>query len=176
MEGTKLRVSRTGREAMAALARLRDGDAALLYAYAASRDGGCTPAQAAQALDFSPEQMEKASQLLLVYGLAVNHTAPPPRQGAAYPAAELAPNEYIGEADGFGGPIKVKVTMDGDKIAKIEVLSHKETAGIGTPAFDTIPERIIAAQSADVDVLTNATYSSKGLIEAVNDALAKARK
>ena len=90
MEGTKLRVSRTGREAMAALARLRDGDAALLYAYAASRDGGCTPAQAAQALDFSPEQMEKASQLLLVYGLAVNHTAPPPRQGAAYPAAELA--------------------------------------------------------------------------------------
>ena len=83
MEGTKLRVSRTGREAMAALARLRDGDAALLYAYAASRDGGCTPAQAAQALDFSPEQMEKASQLLLVYGLAVNHTAPPPRQAVS---------------------------------------------------------------------------------------------
>lgn len=88
----------------------------------------------------------------------------------------LAANEFIGEGQGFGGPIKVKVTMDSDKIAKIEVLSHKETAGIGTPAFDTIPERIIAAQSADVDVLTNATYSSKGLIEAVKDALAKAGK
>src|SRR5699024_543154 len=31
----------------------------------------------------------------------------------------LADNEYIGEGNGFGGPIKVKVTMDGDKISKI---------------------------------------------------------
>ena len=88
----------------------------------------------------------------------------------------LADNEFIGEGQGYGGPIKVKVTMNGDQIAKIEVLSHKETAGIGTPAFDTLPDRIINAQSTDVDVVTNATYSSKGLIEAVNDALAKARK
>ena len=35
MDGQKLRVSKQGREAMAALAQLRDGDAALLYAYAA---------------------------------------------------------------------------------------------------------------------------------------------
>ena len=45
-------------------------------------------------------------------------------------APELAANEYIGEANGFGGPIKVKVTMDGDKIAKIDVLSHGDTPGI----------------------------------------------
>jgi len=36
----------------------------------------------------------------------------------------LGENEYIGEAEGFGGPVKVKVTMDGDKIAKIDVLSQ----------------------------------------------------
>jgi len=36
----------------------------------------------------------------------------------------LGENEYIGKAEGFGGPVKVKVTMDGDKIAKIDVLSQ----------------------------------------------------
>ena len=90
MENTRLRIQKTGREAMAALAQLRDGDAALLYAYAACQDGGCTLPQAAQALERSPEQIKKASQLLLVYGLAVNHTAPPPRKEECYPAAELA--------------------------------------------------------------------------------------
>lgn len=90
MDGQKLRVSKQGREAMAALAQLRDGDAALLYAYAASCDGGCTLNQAAQALEYTPERVKKASQLLLVYGLAVNHTAPPPRGETAYPAEELA--------------------------------------------------------------------------------------
>ena len=90
MDGQKLRISKQGRDAMAVLAQLRDGDAALLYAYAASCDGGCTAAQAAQALDFSPERLKKASQLLLVYGLAIHHTAPPPRSDADYPVEELA--------------------------------------------------------------------------------------
>ncbi len=89
MDTTRLRPAKTGRDALAALARLKDGDAALLYAYAASRDGGCTLAQAVQDLDLGEQQIKKASQMLLVYGLCVNHTAPPPRQEAAFPAAEL---------------------------------------------------------------------------------------
>ena len=97
MDGQKLRCSKQGREAMAALAQLRDGDAALLYAYAASCDGGCTLAQAAQNLDMAPEQVKRASQLLLVYGLAANHTAPPPRSETGYPAAELA-QARVGDA------------------------------------------------------------------------------
>lgn len=88
----------------------------------------------------------------------------------------LADNEYIGEGNGFGGPIKVKVTMDGDKISKIEVLSHSDTAGVCDPAFDTIPDAIIKAQSTEVDAAAGATFSSKGIIEAVNDALSKVVK
>ena len=87
----------------------------------------------------------------------------------------LAANEYIGEGQGFGGPIKVKVTMNGDQIAKIDVLSHSETAGISTPAFDNVPASIIAAQSTEVDIASGATYTSKGLIEAVNNALAQVK-
>jgi len=90
MDGQKLRIRKQGREAMAALAQLRDRDAALLYAYVAAQEGGCSPAQAAEALEYSPEALKKACQLLLVYGLAESHTAPPPRGETAYPAEELA--------------------------------------------------------------------------------------
>ena len=89
---------------------------------------------------------------------------------------ELAANEYIGEANGFGGPIKVKVTMDGDKIARIDVLSHGDTPGICDKAFSTIPQAIIDAQSADVDVASGATFSSQGIMAAVKDALSKVGK
>ena len=90
MDGQKLRVCKQGREAMSALAQLRDGDAALLYAYAASCDGGCTLVQAAQNLDMPAERTKRAAQMLLVYGLAANHTAPPPRSETGYPVQELA--------------------------------------------------------------------------------------
>ena len=94
----------------------------------------------------------------------------------AAPETELAANEYIGEAEGFGGPIKVKVTMDGDKIAKIDVLSHSDTPGICDAAYNTIPQAIIDAQSTQVDVAAGATYSSKGIMAAVEDALSKVGK
>ena len=97
----------------------------------------------------------------------------------ASPVAEeetLAPNEYIGEAQSFGGTLRVKVTMDGDKIAKIDILSHSDTAGVCNPAYDTVPGKIIDAQSTNVDAATNATISSKAIMAAVEDALSKVGK
>ena len=89
----------------------------------------------------------------------------------------LAANEYIGTGvSEIGGEVKVKVTMDGDKIAKIQVLSHNETAGICEPAFNTLPDAIIAANSTEVDAVTGATKTSEALIAAVNDALAQIKK
>lgn len=88
----------------------------------------------------------------------------------------LAENEYIGEAESYGGTVKVKVTMDGDKISKIDVLSHSDTAGICDAAYETIPEAIISAQSTEVDTVANATISSKAIMAAVEDALSKVGK
>ncbi len=93
------------------------------------------------------------------------------------PAPELAANEYIGVGKGFNGDIKVKVTMDGDQISKIEVLEHSDTPGICDKAFNSLPDAIKAANgTAGVDVVSSATFSSNGLIEAVNNALAQIKK
>jgi len=91
-------------------------------------------------------------------------------------APELAANEYIGTSSTSRGELKVKVTMDGDKIAKIEVLSSSETPGICDPAMNTIPEAIVKAQSASVDAVSGATETSKAIMAAVEDALSQIKK
>ena len=97
-----------------------------------------------------------------------------PGEAADKPAA-AAPaggNEYTAEgAGGMGGPVKVKVTMDGDKIAAVEVVSHKETPGISDPAIKELPAAIVKAQSADVDGVAGATMTSNAIKDAVKKAL-----
>lgn len=128
----------------------------------------------ARCAGLSAEVAEKTVELLnVLYGL---EEAPVEEEA---PAAEeaLAENEYIGVGTSeIGGEIKVKVTMDGDKIAKIDVLSHKETAGISDPAFEQVPAAIIAANSTAVDTVSGATKTSEALIAAVNDALSQVKK
>lgn len=90
--------------------------------------------------------------------------------GGATPDGDV----YEGTADGFGGPIKVKVIMDEGEIVDIEVVDHSETAGIGDAAIEELVPQIIEAQgTAGIDTVTNATMSSNGLIGAVDDALSK---
>jgi succinate dehydrogenase/fumarate reductase flavoprotein subunit/uncharacterized protein with FMN-binding domain len=86
------------------------------------------------------------------------------------------PNEYIGiGSGGMGGDVIVKITMDGTRIAVIEVIKHSETPGIGDTAINSMPSAMIRAQSADVDSVSGATLTSGALIAAVKDALSKAR-
>ena len=82
--------------------------------------------------------------------------------------------QYIGEGQGKGGiPIKVKVTMDGDKIVNIEVLEQAETVGVEEPAFEKLIPEMIEKQTTQVDALSGVTLSARGLCEAVQNALAQ---
>lgn len=79
--------------------------------------------------------------------------------------------EYLGEDRGIGGPIRVKVSMKDSKIINIDVVYHNETKGVSTNAIGTIVLSIIKNQTPDVDIVSGATITSKGLINAVKDAL-----
>lgn len=76
-----------------------------------------------------------------------------------------------GTGDGLNGEIAVNVTVEDGVIKNVEILSHSETPGISDPAIEQLPEAIVAANSADVDVVTGATFTSKGIISAVKNAL-----
>nr|WP_295282764.1 FMN-binding protein [uncultured Blautia sp.] len=81
---------------------------------------------------------------------------------------------YQGSGTGFGGTITVEVTISGGKIASITILSAAgETASYFASAQGVI-SRILSGQTPNVDAVSGATYSSNGIIQAVQNALAKA--
>ncbi len=90
-----------------------------------------------------------------------------------YAMAEAIPANgvYEGSANGMGGALKVAVTVEDGKISGVEVLEHKETAGISDPAIEQIPQAIVEAQSTDVEAVTGATVTSEAIKEAVAAAL-----
>ena len=129
------------------------------------------PGRLARCAAVTGETAAKAVELLNIHFGFEEAPAEEPKEEVV-----LGENEYIGTGvSAIGGEVKVKVTMDGDKIAKIDVLSHNETAGISDPAFEKIPAAIIEAQSADVDVVAGATKTSEALIAAVKDALSQVK-
>lgn len=72
---------------------------------------------------------------------------------------------------GLNGDVNVTVTVENGMISKVEIGENKETEGIGTLAIDTLPQKIIDAQSVDVDVVSGATITSQAILEAVKKAL-----
>ncbi len=78
---------------------------------------------------------------------------------------------YTGSAQGYGGTITVQVTVVGGQITAIEILSAPgETASFFSRAKGVI-DRILAAQTWEVDAISGATYSSDGIKAAVENAL-----
>ena len=94
----------------------------------------------------------------------------------AMPNRNLKDGEYTGSGEGFGGKIEVRITVNGGRIVKIEIISaENETAEFLNLAKRLIPN-IISGQKTDVDTISGATYSSKGIIAAVKEAVSKAEK
>lgn len=83
---------------------------------------------------------------------------------------------YEGEAEGFGGMITVQVTVKNGQMTDLSILSADgEDSAYLSNAKDIIP-KILEAQSADVDTISGATFSSTGIKNATAEALEKAEK
>ena len=90
------------------------------------------------------------------------------------PAGGYADGTYTGSGTGFGGTITVQVTVTDHKIAAINIVdASNETASYFANAQGVI-SRIISSQSPNVDAVSGATYSSNGIITAVQNALSQA--
>ena len=86
---------------------------------------------------------------------------------------ELADGTYEGSGTGFGGTMKVCVVVSGGKIASIDIVENSDTPSYLSSASSLI-STIISTQSTNVDTVSGATYSSRGIIEAVRSALSQA--
>ena len=82
---------------------------------------------------------------------------------------------YEGVGRGRNGDITAAVTLDADgRLAAIRVKSHSETPEVGTPAFDALIPLMVAHNTTAVEAVSSATITSRGLVEAVENALVKA--
>ena len=87
--------------------------------------------------------------------------------------SQLKDGVYNGSASGYGGEIRVKVTVSNGKISDIKVESHSETPEYYDRCSGIIPN-IISSQSTNVDGVSGATFTSNGIKAAVADALKSA--
>ncbi len=81
---------------------------------------------------------------------------------------------YDGPGTGDGGPITVQVTLEDDTITAVSVVSAPGEDSAYLSQGENVIGSIISEQSTDVDTISGATFSSTGILEAVNDALSKA--
>lgn len=80
---------------------------------------------------------------------------------------------YYGSGTGFNGEVQVQVVIADGKITDINVVSHNDDSSFMSQAQGLIPN-IISSQSTNVDAVSGATYSSRGIINAVRAALKQA--
>ena len=89
---------------------------------------------------------------------------------------EIAKNQYIGSGfSAYGGELEVLLTYQDKKIQDLQVIKHHESE-MGQWALDELPDKIIAANSADVDGITGASATSRAIKEATKNALQQARQ
>ena len=81
---------------------------------------------------------------------------------------------YTGEAQGYGGTIQVEVTLSGDEITSLNVVRAPGEDSAYLSQAESVIDSIIGAQSTDVDTVSGATFSSTGILNAVDEALGKA--
>lgn len=82
---------------------------------------------------------------------------------------------YEGTAAGFGGDITVKVTVEQGEISDLEIVSAEQEDKAYLGIASGIVDDILAKQSADVDTISGATFSSTGIRDAAAEALKEAR-
>ena len=81
---------------------------------------------------------------------------------------------FEGSGTGYGGTITVQVTLEDDTITAVSVVSAPGEDSAYLSQGENVINSIISEQNTDVDTISGATFSSTGILEAVNDALSKA--
>ncbi len=96
-----------------------------------------------------------------------------PASNTSMPSGAMKDGTYTGSGMGYNDDITVKVTVSGGKITDIVIVGSDDDEPYFTNARAVIA-RILSSQTTNVDVVSGATYSSKGIMAAVSDALQKA--
>ena len=113
--------------------------------------------------------MKKFVSLLLVLMLAIVPFT-------AVNAATFTPGEYEATAQGFGGDVTVKITVDENAVTAVEITGEDETPALGGAAIEEFTTSLVGVSDAEaVEAVSGATVTSTAVKEALAKALAQAK-
>ena len=90
------------------------------------------------------------------------------------PVTKMTPGTYTSVSAGYKGDIKLDVTVTEDAITEIKVVESKESVGIGAEALNVLVEKTLKYQTANVDTVAGATFTSMAFKSSLKDALTQA--
>ena len=85
------------------------------------------------------------------------------------------PGKYTGSGQGKENEINLEVEVGSDKIVNVKPLDKYVPDSLADNAFKKMAQKIVDHQSVDVDVVSGASETSRGIIEGVKEALGKAQ-
>lgn len=85
--------------------------------------------------------------------------------------SEFKPGKYSVTATGHNGAFPMDVTFSADKIESIDIDAKSETRGISDVVYDRIPAAIVDGQTLNVDAVTGASETSRGILSGVAEAV-----
>ena len=88
--------------------------------------------------------------------------------------AGLQDGVYQGQAEGAQGDIVLEITVENGDIVDLEILEEQETEHLAEPAYEELEAQLLREQTADLDVISGATYTSEAYMEAVQKAIDQA--
>ena len=89
----------------------------------------------------------------------------------ALPKLPYADGVYVGSSRGYGGAVRVQVTMENGSIAEVEILDASHETKQFLRRAKRLLTTVVDAQSWEVDAVSEATYTSRGILGAVQNAL-----
>lgn len=93
---------------------------------------------------------------------------------AGVSSAAVKDGTFEGTGMGRGGPIQVAVTFEKGRIADVKIVKQTETLGVSDPALTSVPVSVVKGNSVNVDAVTGATMTRKGILQAVGAAIVAA--
>ena len=84
------------------------------------------------------------------------------------------PGIYDGTGRGYRGPVHVQVQISEAGIEDIVIIDHSESSFPGAAAMEELLEAVLETGTTDLDAVSGATYSSRGFLDAVEDAMGQA--
>jgi fumarate reductase flavoprotein subunit len=89
--------------------------------------------------------------------------------------AGFIPGIYEGSGQGYRGSVHVRVQVSPSGIEDIMITDHSDSSYPGAAAMEELLDLVLEYGSTDLDAVSGASFSSRGFLEAVDDALRQAR-